>query len=283
MQTRIGTPIGALQSVGARLVNRILTGDGNGETDGGDFGRLGAAVAGLLAMAGRRARRPTIRARNSRSPPPAWPSPMPPRRRAMNPNRFPARPASCRKCPSGFAVSIFAEHLSNARWMAVAPNGDVLLAEPTRRRRQDHLAARHQWRRQGGQELIPSCRPRRAWSIPMAWPSMTAISMSATCAASGALPISDGQTVGRGAGKGHHQGGGPAPQGRSRHPRHRLRAGRCALSGAGQPRQCLGLQAGRAGLQGQCRWQHERVRRRHPQSGGHRLRAGHQHAVCLGQ
>ncbi len=33
--------------------------------------------------------------------------------------------------PRGFAVSIFAEKLSNARWMAVAPNGDVFLAEPT--------------------------------------------------------------------------------------------------------------------------------------------------------
>jgi glucose/arabinose dehydrogenase len=32
--------------------------------------------------------------------------------------------------PQGFAVSIFAEKLSNARWMAVAPNGDVFLAEP---------------------------------------------------------------------------------------------------------------------------------------------------------
>lgn len=31
----------------------------------------------------------------------------------------------------GFAVSIFAEKLSSARWMAVAPNGDVFLAEPT--------------------------------------------------------------------------------------------------------------------------------------------------------
>jgi glucose/arabinose dehydrogenase len=33
--------------------------------------------------------------------------------------------------PKGFAVSLFAEKLSNARWMAVAPNGDVFLAEPT--------------------------------------------------------------------------------------------------------------------------------------------------------
>jgi glucose/arabinose dehydrogenase len=34
--------------------------------------------------------------------------------------------------PRGFSASVFADHLSNARWMAVAPNGDVFLAEPTR-------------------------------------------------------------------------------------------------------------------------------------------------------
>src|ERR1700739_1123865 len=33
--------------------------------------------------------------------------------------------------PKGFQISIFADHLSNARWMAVAPNGDIFLAEPT--------------------------------------------------------------------------------------------------------------------------------------------------------
>jgi glucose/arabinose dehydrogenase len=33
--------------------------------------------------------------------------------------------------PQGFAVSIFADRLTNARWMAVAPNGDVFLAEPS--------------------------------------------------------------------------------------------------------------------------------------------------------
>jgi len=32
--------------------------------------------------------------------------------------------------PKGFAVSVFATNLSNPRWMAVAPNGDVFLAEP---------------------------------------------------------------------------------------------------------------------------------------------------------
>jgi glucose/arabinose dehydrogenase len=32
--------------------------------------------------------------------------------------------------PKGFQVSVFADNLSDARWMAVAPNGDVFLAEP---------------------------------------------------------------------------------------------------------------------------------------------------------
>ena len=34
--------------------------------------------------------------------------------------------------PRGFAVNIFADHLTNARWMAVAGNGDVFLAEPSK-------------------------------------------------------------------------------------------------------------------------------------------------------
>ncbi len=34
------------------------------------------------------------------------------------------------RAPAGFAVSVFADHLSNPRWMALAPNGDVFLAEP---------------------------------------------------------------------------------------------------------------------------------------------------------
>ena len=33
------------------------------------------------------------------------------------------------KAPDGFAVSVFAENLPHARWMTVAPNGDVFLAE----------------------------------------------------------------------------------------------------------------------------------------------------------
>src|SRR5690349_20559134 len=32
--------------------------------------------------------------------------------------------------PKGFRVSIFADNLSAARWMALAPNGDIFLAEP---------------------------------------------------------------------------------------------------------------------------------------------------------
>lgn len=33
--------------------------------------------------------------------------------------------------PSGFTISLFAEGLGNPRWMALAPNGDVFLAEPS--------------------------------------------------------------------------------------------------------------------------------------------------------
>jgi glucose/arabinose dehydrogenase len=44
---------------------------------------------------------------------------------------IPRPPLTMPEVGKGFAVSIFAEKLSNARWMAVAPNGDVFLAEPT--------------------------------------------------------------------------------------------------------------------------------------------------------
>src|SRR6202030_1335101 len=41
-----------------------------------------------------------------------------------------ARPAGAMpKAPDGFAVSIFANGVPHARWMAVAPDGDVFLAE----------------------------------------------------------------------------------------------------------------------------------------------------------
>jgi glucose/arabinose dehydrogenase len=45
---------------------------------------------------------------------------------------IPRPPGAMPEVPKGFAVSVFAENLSNARWMAVAPNGDVFLAEPTK-------------------------------------------------------------------------------------------------------------------------------------------------------
>ncbi len=43
-----------------------------------------------------------------------------------------ARPAGVLPAvPPGFAVEIYAGGLTNPRWMAVAPNGDVFLAEPS--------------------------------------------------------------------------------------------------------------------------------------------------------
>jgi glucose/arabinose dehydrogenase len=41
------------------------------------------------------------------------------------------RPAGAMpEVPKGFQVSVFADNLSDPRWMAVAPNGDIFLAEP---------------------------------------------------------------------------------------------------------------------------------------------------------
>jgi glucose/arabinose dehydrogenase len=42
-----------------------------------------------------------------------------------------ARPSGALpQVPKGFAVSLYADNLSNPRWMAVAPNGDVFITEP---------------------------------------------------------------------------------------------------------------------------------------------------------
>ena len=47
-----------------------------------------------------------------------------------NPSQRIARPAGVLpEVPAGFAVSVYASGLANPRWMAVAPNGDVFLAE----------------------------------------------------------------------------------------------------------------------------------------------------------
>lgn len=41
------------------------------------------------------------------------------------------RPEAGPQVPPGFQVNIFADGLANARWLTVAPNGDVFLAEPS--------------------------------------------------------------------------------------------------------------------------------------------------------
>jgi glucose/arabinose dehydrogenase len=47
-----------------------------------------------------------------------------------NTSKFIPRPTGALpKAPDGFVVSIFAEDVPNARWMTVAPNGDVFLSE----------------------------------------------------------------------------------------------------------------------------------------------------------
>src|SRR5689334_924876 len=49
---------------------------------------------------------------------------------ANEPTDIPRAAGTMPEVPRGFAVSVFADNLSDARWMAVAPNGDVFLAEP---------------------------------------------------------------------------------------------------------------------------------------------------------
>jgi len=51
---------------------------------------------------------------------------------AGNGPRVIPRPAGATpEAPAGFTVSIFADGLDDPRWMAVAPNGDLMLAEPS--------------------------------------------------------------------------------------------------------------------------------------------------------
>lgn len=50
---------------------------------------------------------------------------------AANPPQRVSRPEGVLpQVPAGFTVSVYASGLTNPRWMAVAPNGDVFLAEP---------------------------------------------------------------------------------------------------------------------------------------------------------
>ncbi len=46
------------------------------------------------------------------------------------PSTIPRPAGAMPEVGKGFAVSIFADALSSPRWMAVAPNGDIFLAEP---------------------------------------------------------------------------------------------------------------------------------------------------------
>ena len=46
------------------------------------------------------------------------------------PENIPRAAGNQPEVPKGFALSIFADRLTDARWMAVAPNGDIFLAEP---------------------------------------------------------------------------------------------------------------------------------------------------------
>ena len=48
---------------------------------------------------------------------------------ANSPDRIPRPEGGTLRVPKGFSVNIFAENLSHARWMTVAANGDVFLAE----------------------------------------------------------------------------------------------------------------------------------------------------------
>jgi glucose/arabinose dehydrogenase len=46
----------------------------------------------------------------------------------LEPYNFSRTPDLVPRAPQGFSVSIFAAHVGNTRWLAVAPNGDVFLA-----------------------------------------------------------------------------------------------------------------------------------------------------------
>ena len=91
--------------------------------------------------------------------------------------------------PPGFKANLFADGLTDARWLQMAPNGDVMLAEAEAGR---SPAARHEWRRQS-RYAGPS---PTASSGPTAWPSRTANSTSPTL---GHLqfPYKDGDTKAR--------------------------------------------------------------------------------------
>jgi glucose/arabinose dehydrogenase len=62
--------------------------------------------------------------------PGALPPPYATEANAFQPDPVPVPAKPPFKLPAGFSIGVFADGLSHARWLAVAPNGDVLLAEP---------------------------------------------------------------------------------------------------------------------------------------------------------
>ncbi len=64
--------------------------------------------------------------------------------------------------PAGFSVNVFADGLQFPRMMALAPNGDVFLAEPVRRTGRDHDPARRGSRRRGRDARDIRCRAEPA-------------------------------------------------------------------------------------------------------------------------
>ena len=93
--------------------------------------RIGAAAAALIlaantAIAGAPGEMPGqhFEVKFADLPPPTTDSPA-------NSSEVIARPANATlHVPDGFSVTLFADGLEHPRWLAVAPNGDVFLAEP---------------------------------------------------------------------------------------------------------------------------------------------------------
>ena len=93
---------------------------------------LRTALAALALMAPLAAHAQTVEAPGQvfRINPAALPAPGATPSASNSPRTVPRPPNATLQVPQGFRVNLFAEGLTNARWMTVAPNGDVFLAEP---------------------------------------------------------------------------------------------------------------------------------------------------------
>lgn len=88
---------------------------------GGAAQGLPPASAPVPATAATVATRYDVSAERMPAPNTTWPA-------DLEPYTFRRTPRLAPRVPAGFAVSLFAENVGNARWLAVAPNGDVFLA-----------------------------------------------------------------------------------------------------------------------------------------------------------